>query len=619
MLSMIDFLHIPTCCYLEIFSMHSPFLTFFTFFTFGVTMTKLTSYLRRGTGLYILGIARMIISVSLDMLAPQLTKHLIDDVIVAGKVDMLKILLIGYLAVGVGRAIFQYTKEFCFDYNASKIASIIRRDLFRYMQTLSANFFDKNNSGELMSRVKDDVDRIWDSLGFIGMLILEVTLHTGIVLYCMYSLSWQLAIVPTIGMIGAGTIAVFMEKKLGKVYGDIEQENSVLNNVASENLAGVRTVKAFAREKFEIQKFLSHNERYYELNVKQSRVFVKYYPVVQTITIMLPCIVLLQGGYLVINKNFTIGDLSAFLQYSMNITWPMEMLGWLMNGLSSAIEAWKRVKKIYAEEPQVKNSTSPVHLAKVNGDIAFDHVDFTLNDKNILSNISFTIKKGHTLGIMGETGSGKTSIGNLLSRTYDVTKGKILLDGTDIRQIDLNQLRQNVAPVMQDVFLFSDTIDENVRFGKRETLTEDDMKLAVNQAEAAEFVETLSDKYDTVIGERGVGLSGGQKQRLTTARALAKKACVLIFDDSTSALDMETEQEFQKTVESMEGVTKIIIAHRISAVRHADEIIILKSGKIAERGTHEQSLAKKGLYYKTWQAQYGTYTKLLHGAERKRK
>lgn len=619
MLSMIDFLHIPTCCYLEIFSMHSPFLTFFTFFTFGVTMTKLTSYLRRGTGLYILGIASMIISVSLDMLAPQLTKHLIDDVIVAGKVDMLKILLIGYLAVGVGRAIFQYTKEFCFDYNASKIASIIRRDLFRYMQTLSANFFDKNNSGELMSRVKDDVDRIWDSLGFIGMLILEVTLHTGIVLYCMYSLSWQLAIVPTIGMIGAGTIAVFMEKKLGKVYGDIEQENSVLNNVASENLAGVRTVKAFAREKFEIQKFLSHNERYYELNVKQSRVFVKYYPFVQTITIMLPCIVLLQGGYLVINKNFTIGDLSAFLQYSMNITWPMEMLGWLMNGLSSAIEAWKRVKKIYAEEPQVKNSTSPVHLAKVNGDIAFDHVDFTLNDKNILSNISFTIKKGHTLGIMGETGSGKTSIGNLLSRTYDVTKGKILLDGTDIRQIDLNQLRQNVAPVMQDVFLFSDTIDENVRFGKRETLTEDDMKLAVNQAEAAEFVETLSDKYDTVIGERGVGLSGGQKQRLTTARALAKKACVLIFDDSTSALDMETEQEFQKTVESMEGVTKIIIAHRISAVRHADEIIILKSGKIAERGTHEQLLAKKGLYYKTWQAQYGTYTKLLHGAERKRK
>ena len=576
-------------------------------------MTKLSTYLRHGAGLYVVGVTSMIISVSLDMLAPQLTRLLIDDVIVGGKIELLTKLLLGYLAVGVGRAIFQYTKEFCFDYNASKIASLVRRDLFRYLQTLSANFFDKNNSGELMSRVKDDVDRIWDSLGFIGMLILEVTLHTGIVLYCMYSLSWQLAIVPTIGMIGAGTIAVFMEKKLGKVYGDIEQENSVLNNVASENLAGVRTVKAFAREKFEIQKFLSHNEKYYELNVKQSRVFVKYYPFVQTITVMLPCIVLLQGGYMFANNKMTIGDISAFLQYSMNITWPMEMLGWLMNGLSSAIEAWKRVKKIYAEEPQIKNSIAPMHLEKVNGDVAFDHVDFSLNGKDILKDISFKVKSGNTLGIMGATGSGKTSISNLLSRTYDVTNGKITLDGVDIRELDTAQLRQNVSPVMQDVFLFSDTIDENIRFGKRDSLAVEDMKRAVDQAEASQFVEALSDKYDTVIGERGVGLSGGQKQRLTIARALAKKSPVLIFDDSTSALDMETEQQFQHTVEAMTDVTKIIIAHRISAVRHADEIIILDGGKIAERGTHEQLLKQKGLYYETWQAQYGAYTKISRG------
>ena len=576
-------------------------------------MTKLSTYLRHGSGLYVIGVTSMIVSVSLDMLAPQLTRLLVDDVIVGGKIELLTKLLLGYLAVGVGRAIFQYAKEFCFDYNASKIASLVRRDLFRYMQTLSANFFDKNNSGELMSRVKDDVDRIWDSLGFIGMLILEVTLHTGIVLYCMYSLSWQLAIVPTLGMILAGTIAILMEKKLGKVYGDIEQENSVLNNVASENLAGVRTVKAFAREKFEIQKFLSHNEKYYELNVKQSRVFVKYYPFVQAITYLLPSIVLLQGGLMFTKDKMTIGDISAFLQYSMNITWPMEMLGWLMNGLSSAIEAWKRVKKIYAEEPQIKNIAAPVHLEKVNGDIAFDHVDFALNGKDILKDISFKVKSGHTLGIMGATGSGKTSISNLLSRTYDVTNGKITLDGVDIRELDTAQLRQNVSPVMQDVFLFSDTIDENIRFGKRDILAVEDMKRAVNEAEASEFVETLSDKYDTVIGERGVGLSGGQKQRLTIARALAKQSPVLIFDDSTSALDMETEQQFQHTVESMTDVTKIIIAHRISAVRHADEIIILDGGKIAERGTHEQLLKQKGLYYETWQAQYGAYTKIPGG------
>lgn len=571
-------------------------------------MPKLSAYIRRGTGLYIAGIVSMICSVCLDMFAPQLTRMIVDDVIIGGRTEFLAKLLLGYLAVGAGRAVFQYTKEFCFDYNASKISSLIRRDLFRYMQTLSADFFDKNNSGELMSRVKDDIDRIWDSLGFIGMLILEVTLHTGIVLYCMYSLSWQLAIAPTIGMICAGTVAVLMEKKLGKVYGDIEQENSILNNVASENLAGIRTVKAFAREKFEIGKFLSHNERYYELNVQQSRVFVKYYPFVQTVTVLLPVIVLLQGGYLAIYKGLSLGVLTAFLQYSMNITWPMEMLGWLMNGLSSAVEAWKRVKKIYAEKPQITSPAAPVHLAQVKGDVVFDHVGFSMNGKDILKDISFHAACGHTLGIMGETGSGKSSIGNLLSRMYDVTDGKIMLDRTDIRMLDMAQLRQNVSPVMQDVFLFSDTIDDNVRFGRRGTLGPDDMKRAVLQAEASQFVEALSDRYNTVIGERGVGLSGGQKQRLTIARALARKPPVIIFDDSTSALDMETEQQFQQTIEGMAGVTKIIIAHRISAVRHADEIIILDGGKIAERGTHDELLEQKGLYYKTWQLQYGAYT-----------
>lgn len=576
------------------------------------------------------------------MLAPQLTRFLVDDVIVGGKIELLTKLLLGYLAVGVGRAICQYAKEFSFDVSGSKIACSIRRDLFKYMQTLSAHFFDKNNSGELMSRVKDDVDRVWDSLTYIGMLILEVALHTGIILYCMFSMSWQLAIAPTVGMCIAGVIAVFMEKKLGNVYGDIEQESSVLNNVASENLAGVRTVKAFAREKYEISKFLSHNERFYELNVKMSRVFVKYYPFLQTITVLLPCIVLIQGGYMYIHKGFSIGELSAFLQYSMNITWPMEMLGWLMNGLSSAIAAWKRIRKVYAQIPEVKNDTHPIHLENINGDIVFDHVDFTMSvdteslqggiiskselkrknkldsdknmnstqEKQILHDISFHVQSGHTLGIMGATGSGKSSISNLLSRTYDVTGGKILLDGVDIKQIDISQLRQNISPVMQDVFLFSDTINDNVRFGKRNLLGLADTQTAVAQSEASEFVNHLPEGYDTVIGERGVGLSGGQKQRLTIARALAKKTPVIIFDDSTSALDMETEQNFQHTIESMKNVTKIIIAHRISAVRHADEIIILDNGKIAERGTHEELLSKKGMYYQTWQSQYGAYTSL---------
>jgi len=548
------------------------------------------------------------------MVSPQITRMLIDDVIIAKRMELLTKLLGFYILIGVIHFVFDYTKEFSGDYAGSKIACLIRKELFHFIQKLSANFFDKTNAGELMSRVKDDVDRVWDSMTYITMLLVQVTVHTAIILYCMFSMSWQLAIVPAVGMFLAGTIAVFMEKKLGKVYGDIEQENSILNNVASENLAGVRTVKSFAREKFEIKKFLSHNTKYYELNVQQSRVFVKYYPLLQVITVSLPCIVLIQGGFLVMNDKFTIGELSAFIQYSMNITWPMEMLGWLMNGLSSGIAAWKRIKKIYAEVPEIKEDSSPTVLSSVKGDVEFDHVNFTRNSTDILKDISFHIKPGCTLGIMGETGSGKSSIGNLLSRMYDVTGGEIKIDGVDIRKLKTSQLRQNVAPITQEVFLFSNTITENLLFGKKELLSKVDIQKAASQADATEFIDTLPEQYETVIGERGVGLSGGQKQRLTIARAIAKKTPVIVFDDSTSALDMETEQKLQSTIEEMNGVTKIIIAHRISAVRNADEIIVLKEGQIAERGTHEQLLEKKGLYYETYESQYGSYELLKKNA-----
>ncbi|MFA6938034.1 MAG: ABC transporter ATP-binding protein [Treponema sp.] len=577
-------------------------------------MTKISTYLKRNTNFYIIVLISLLINVVLDMVSPQITRMLIDDVIIAKRMELLTKLLGFYILIGVIHFVFDYTKEFSGDYAGSKIACLIRKELFHFIQKLSANFFDKTNAGELMSRVKDDVDRVWDSMTYITMLLVQVTVHTAIILYCMFSMSWQLAIVPAVGMFLAGTIAVFMEKKLGKVYGDIEQENSILNNVASENLAGVRTVKSFAREKFEIKKFLSHNTKYYELNVQQSRVFVKYYPLLQVITVSLPCIVLIQGGFLVMNDKFTIGELSAFIQYSMNITWPMEMLGWLMNGLSSGIAAWKRIKKIYAEVPEIKEDSSPTVLSSVKGDVEFDHVNFTRNSTDILKDISFHIKPGCTLGIMGETGSGKSSIGNLLSRMYDVTGGEIKIDGVDIRKLKTSQLRQNVAPITQEVFLFSNTITENLLFGKKELLSKVDIQKAASQADATEFIDTLPEQYETVIGERGVGLSGGQKQRLTIARAIAKKTPVIVFDDSTSALDMETEQKLQSTIEEMNGVTKIIIAHRISAVRNADEIIVLKEGQIAERGTHEQLLEKKGLYYETYESQYGSYELLKKNA-----
>lgn len=574
---------------------------------------KISKYLWRYWYVYLFALICMLVQVVLEMLSPQVTKRIVDDVIGDGQTALLTSLLLMLLLIGVGRSVLGYAKEYTFDWASVKIATDIRKNLFRHIQKLSINFFDNTNTGELMSRVKDDVDNIWNAIGFVGMLILEVIFHTGIVIYCMLRISVKLAILPLICMPLVALLAFLMEKRLDTVYGDISEENAKLNTVAQENLAGVRTVKAFAREKYEIRKFLSHNKRYYELNMKQSKVLIRYQPTIQLITKLIPVAVIIYGGYLKIQGEITLGELAAFTEYANNIIWPMEEIGWLANSFASAIASNKKLKKIYTEKSILAEQEPPVVLPEVKGHVTFDHVSFALEDKPILSDISFDLAPGKTIGIMGATGSGKSSIISLLQRFYDVGEGEIRLDGVPIKELTLRQLRKSISLVMQDVFLFSDTVNSNVKMGKRKETKEATVRAALERAQAKDFIEGMEEQYETLIGERGVGLSGGQKQRISMARAFAKNAPILVLDDSTSALDMETEHQIQENLKLFDGITKIIIAHRISAVRNADEILILDEGKIAERGTHEELLAKKGLYYDTFMAQYGETLQELSG------
>ena len=575
-------------------------------------MKKIGYYLKKYWYLYTLALACLFIYEILDMVSPKVTQSIIDDVIMGGEIDLLPMLILLLVTVGVGRVVGGYVREFTFDKTSFKVASDIRKHLFGHVQSLSVDYFDKMNTGEIMSRVKDDVDNLQGAFGFIGMMFLQVVIHTVMILWCMWQISPFLTIFPLIALPLCATIAIVMERKLDKVYEEISDEEAEMNTVAEENLAGVRVVKAFAREKFEIGKFLKHNKKFYDLNMKQSKVWIKYNPIMQMMTKMLVVVALLLGGLKVINGEMSLGALGAFLEYCANAVWPMEMLGWLSNELAAAFASKKKLDKIYAETAKIKDPEDPdTHEQEEFKSLEFKNVTFSIDNKKILDNVSFKLNSGKTLGIMGATGSGKTTIINMLLRFYDPESGQILLNGRDIRELPLATVRKTASVVMQDVFLFSDTIDENIRLGNKDSIQEADIKEALTKACAIGFVEKLEDGTETIIGERGVGLSGGQKQRLSMARAFAKHAPVLVLDDSTSALDMETEHEVQENLSELKDATKIIIAHRISAVRHADEIVVLEEGKISERGKHEDLLDKKGYYYKTYMAQYGDVLKQL--------
>ena len=566
---------------------------------------KLKNYLKKFKYHYLLGSICMLLAIVLDLMSPFLTRRIIDDVILDGKMQILMPLLIGLLGIGFGRAVLGYVKEFTFDWIGMTAANRMRKDVFDHVQTLSLDFFHRHNTGELMTRIKDDVDKVCSAIGFIGMLAVEAAIHTVLVIVCMLRLSPVLTLVPLVMLPVIGFLALRMEKRLGAVYEEISDETAALNTVAEENLAGVRTVKAFAKEEFELNKFRKRNRRFYDLNMEQAHLVASYQPLISFLGKVLLLAVVIAGGLLVIHGNMTLGTLGAFSEYANNIIWPMEIIGWLSNDIASAAASWKKIQTIMGEKPVIKNQENALVPEEIQGRLTFDNVSLKLDGQQILENVSFDLQPGKTLGIMGMTGAGKSMLVSLAQRFYDPTEGRILLDSMDVKTLSLASLRSSMAVVFQDVFLFSDTVNQNIRMGQKRRMMPETVRWALKLADALGFVSQLGEQEETLIGERGVGLSGGQKQRISIARAMAKKAPILILDDSTSALDMETERQIQSDLKKVEHISKIIIGHRISAVRDADEILILENGKVLERGTHEDLMRRRGQYYHTWCVQYG--------------
>lgn len=567
-------------------------------------MKKILGYTKNYKLLTLIGAVAMIIIIGVDLVTPYITKLFIDDVIVKGNYEILGMLLKGIGAIAFIKFIFGYIKEFVFDYIGRKVAGDLKQNLFDHIQSLSFSYFDNMNTGELMSRVGEDVDNIWGVMAYGLRLFIENIVYFTLSTVILLRMNVLLTVIALITMPAIAVITVKLEKQLDSVFEKISDHTAVLNTTAQENIAGVKLVKAFAREKHEILKFLKFNNKNYDLAVQKSKIWGKFYPVEEFLGNLSILLVNGIGGILVIRGNLTVGELVAFNGYLWLLIWPMRMLGWLTNMLSQSKASQKKIDAILATEPEIRNSENAIVLEDIKGNISFENVTFKYKEKPVLKNINLDIEAGSTVAIMGATGSGKSSLISLLLRNYDVMTGTVKVDGYDVRDIDVHSLRKSISIVPQDSFLFSDTIENNIRYGK-ENATIEEIEKVLELACAKEFVDELEEGLKTLIGERGLGLSGGQKQRLCIARALIRKCSILILDDSTSALDMETEHDLLKNLYHSENkITTFIVAHRISAVKNADLIIYMDEGEIVEYGNHESLLKKGGKYYEIYKTQF---------------
>ncbi len=566
-------------------------------------MFRLFSYALRRKRLYLFSYIGLICAVIAASIVPQITQRIVDNVITGAKTDLFLpyILILAFLYIV--EAAGYYTEEYAADKLSAFSQKEMRRDLFSHIQKMDMNFFSKNNAAELMSRTKQDIENVGFTFGFIIVFSSELIFQIILYIFFIIKITPLGLIVPLCIMPFILLFAFLAERGGDKLYDKISDETAEMNETAGEAINGIRIVKAFGKSGKEMNRFDKKNMKFRRLNEKVDFLIADTTSPMSALARLMSVLNILVSGILVINGKMTLGQAVALNTYVIGLSFPMMDMGWILQAVSNAVASARKINRILDTESSVQDGEEEVEGESVS--IVFDHVSFSAENKKILDDVSFEIMPSKSLAIMGATGSGKSTICSLLLRFMDASDGKILVNGQDIRRYRLKSLRERIALVSQDTFLFSDSIDSNISIGKKGIIKSSDISLALKLSDADEFVSRLSEKEKTVIGERGVGLSGGQKQRLSIARALAHSANMLILDDATSALDMETEKIIQRSVRNTYALSKIIIAHRISSVRDADEIIFLSDGKIAERGNHDDLMNKKGLYYRTYLAQYG--------------
>jgi ABC-type multidrug transport system fused ATPase/permease subunit len=570
---------------------------------------RVLSYLKRYWFLEILVILCLLGVTASTIVVPLLVRMIIDDVIVRMDYSLLLTITLAILGVTALRGFLAFAWRYATEYIAQKAVYNARNQVYEALQRQSFTFYDKMPTGELMSRVTSDVDMIRGFLAWgFPQLISIVAMFVGVFAITL-SISWKMTILAlsTAPILFLTTLR--FSRKIRPVFTVGQERLAVINAVLQENITGVKVVRAFAKEDLEERKFAEKGKDYFDTNVVAAKLRATHIPLMELMSGLGTVLILLYGGIQVISGEITIGTLVLFNSYLLLLLMPMRFLGFITSFIQRALAGARRIFEVLDAVPEIKDKLGAKELSSADGHVKFENVSFSYGQEPVLRNVTFEAKPGETVALLGATGSGKSSIISLIPRFYDATGGKLTLDGADVRNIKIESLRKHIGIVHQETFLFSTTIKENIAYGNPNATMEEIID-AAKAAEAHDFIVAFPEGYNTLIGERGSTLSGGQKQRVAIARALLKNPRILILDDSTSSVDIETEYQIQNALQALlKNRTTFVITQRLSTIKDAHKIIVLDSGEIAEMGTHEELLRKDGLYRRIYETQLAVQAK----------
>ena len=574
------------------------------------------SYVRRYRFGMAAGLCLSVCVAAMNMVNPIVTGNIVDKVIKGGQHELLFKLIAIMLCVVVGKSICRYSYQVIFEHCSQNVILKMREDLYAHIQKLDFSWYDNAPSGNVMTLLTSDLDKVRHFVAWVLYQILENSLIYIFSIITLASINWKLTLA---FMVIAPPVLVLVRKfkiHIRPAHMKVRDQFAVLNTRVGENIEGNRVVKAFVREDYETERFEKENDGYREVSVANADMRVKFLPWIDALCQVLPVILILFGGYLVINEEMTIGQLVTFNGLMWAFIQPINMFGMLVDNTQNFAASADRLFELQKAESKIKSpdeeernemlkSNGEVTDTQVAGRVEFRNVCFSYNETPVIKDMSFVIEPGTTVGILGPTGSGKSTIANLMCRYYDADSGEVLIDGKNVKDYNLQELRRNVGITMQEAFLFSDTVEGNIAFANQDASFEE-VEAAAELARVKEFIGDLTDGYDTIVGERGVGLSGGQKQRIALARLFLANPKVMILDDTTSAVDNDTEYKIRQSIKSQsKGHTAFIISHRVSSFENCDIILVVQNGKIVDKGSHEELISRAGYYREVWEEQRG--------------